>query len=184
MSLYSLGSYAVRTYPKFLESDPMMLDLIQCCVSSLAIPPNHNLSVSDWRAKEFVKLQALFTLSLVPSALDLYWKGIRLLLSSVVPELSPTISSVSSHFWNSGCDQSDSWKFITAQDIDNVLRLVVQLADGGAELSESKALIRAKEKKNKKQTGVELIQISQTEVQNALLKLECLCEVRDFLFGF
>jgi hypothetical protein len=180
MSLHSLGSYAIRAYRKLPESDPIMLDLVQSCVASLTIPPNLELSASDWRAKEHVKVQALFTLSSVPGALDMYWKGMRLLLSSAVPELSPSISPVSSLFWNSGYDDC-CWKSITAEDVDNVLEVAIQFTDGGAELSERKTLFRKKEDKKKKKKGPEPVELSAVEVDNALLKLECLGEVRECL---
>jgi hypothetical protein len=163
----------------------MMLDLIRSCVASLAIPSQYELAAPGWRSKEVVKMQALFSLSSVPGALDLYWKGMRLLLSSAVPELFPSASPVSSLFWNSGCvhESRDSTPvaMVTPQDIESVLQVVVQLTDGGAELSERKTIFRKKEdkKKKKKDKGPELIELSALETENAQLKLECLGEVRE-----
>jgi hypothetical protein len=119
----------------------------------------------------------------------------RLLLSSAVPQLSPTRPPLCSLLWNSISHHnngitspfSTTAGVVSLQDIDHTLRVVIQLTDGGAELSDMKNLLRSKDtsssgkktKRNKKNGSeeVESLPINDEDVANALLKLECLCEV-------
>jgi hypothetical protein len=205
----SLGLYAVRVYGTWSDQHQQLInDLVHPCVAGLVprLPPNSPppptstgtyaspcTQIGEWKAKEIVKLKSLFALCSVSGALELYWKAMRLLL---VPQLSPTRPPLCSLLWNSISHHnngitspfSTTTGVVSLQDIDHTLRVVIQLTDGGAELSDMKNLFRSKDssrgnskksKRNKKNGSeeVESLPINDEDVANALLKLECLCEV-------
>lgn len=175
MSTLSLGSYAVRNYNVFAERNPQVHDLINYNISSFN--QSHG---SEWRPKEIVKLQALLTLCSVYGALELYWKGFCVLLSSATPCLSPSTLHVSSLFFISNRRANDSdLPLVSRKVILSVLALVIQLTDGGSELSEFSSLFRKKDKKPKKQDddAHNVLNVSPEVIENSVKKLDCLCEV-------
>jgi hypothetical protein len=199
MSLVSLGSYAVRVYGTWSDHHQQINDLVHQCLSSLSPPLTTNPTTSgEWKAKEIVKIKSLLALSSVSGALEMYWKALRLHLSSAIPQLSPAHPPLSSELLNlislSRHSHSDVPNCVSPQDIERSLRVVIQLTDGGAELSEIKTLFPRKasssggnKKKNKKKEseggGESIPNIVEEEVTNALSKLESLCEVESPLFN-
>lgn len=188
MSIISLGSYAVRKYSNwFHENQFLVKDLLDHSLASL-IPPMQS-NILEWKSKEFVKLQALFTISSIDNSLALYWKGFCILLSSSIPCLDPSRSSISSLLLNTTRqlqrnEVPSSSLMVSRKVMLSALGIIIQFTDGGTELSNINSLFRKKDKKRKKQQVEEnseqeelVNHVTPNETTNALIKLDSLCEV-------
>lgn len=185
MSLTSLGGYAIRNYNSISkENTAIILDLIDNCVSSFIAPIEHKSNIGGWKAREIIKMKGLYVLSTIPGALNMYWKIFKLSLIDIIPQLLPQTYISPSFIWNQSHQQSN--RGLNLKDIDNVLKIIYQLSDGGCELSDIKSIStlnddkkkkKDKEKDKDKEKEKELISLNEDVISNILQKLECLCEV-------
>jgi hypothetical protein len=183
MSINSLGSYAVRHYLVDSSKNNLLKDSLESCALTLTVPSAHKSDSSNWRAKEIVRIKALYGLSTVPGALELYWTAFCLNLSKIIPELLPSEPPSCTKLWNVACSANlpPSAILITSSDVDSILLVLIQLTDGGCELSDFKSVVaRPKESKKKRKQESPVVSLDGETISNALEKLNCLCEVTSF----